>query len=71
MNARFCRNAIIKHDKPIGKTIFLQVYQSQANKTVPKTIQWKDIEVPKKWVLSSKIVPRIPVEERREVDHNA
>ncbi|XP_073222082.1 uncharacterized protein [Cicer arietinum] len=47
-----------------GETLFLQTDLTKANTVIPKTILWKDIDLPEEWILEGAVRPQ-PLEQSK------
>ncbi|CAN7139612.1 unnamed protein product, partial [Brassica rapa subsp. narinosa] len=50
----------VKLSSKKGETLLLQTDLSRSNSVIPRSIQWKDINLPDEWVLEGAVQPKIP-----------
>ncbi|CAN7066399.1 unnamed protein product, partial [Brassica rapa subsp. trilocularis] len=50
----------VKLSSKKGETLLLQTDLSRSNSVIPRSIQWKDINLPDEWVLEGAVQPKLP-----------
>ncbi|RID58713.1 hypothetical protein BRARA_F01990 [Brassica rapa] len=50
----------VKLSSKKGETMLLQTDLSRSNSIIPRSIQWKDINLPDEWVLEGAVQPKLP-----------
>ena len=50
----------VLHQSKKGETLLLQTDLSKSNVQTPQSIKWKDITLPKDWILHGVVAPTVP-----------